>query len=83
MTLDLTSSVPLAHRWSVDIGDITVTAQDGEIVYCDIGWCLSPAVALLSLYPASAAILIWCVCVRVLQFEAGPDDRVFVMYAGV
>ena len=34
-----------------------VTARDGEIVHCDIGWCLSPAVALLSLYPASAAHL--------------------------
>ena len=85
VTLDLTSSVPLDHRWSVDIGDITVTARDGEIVHCDIGWCISPAAAPLIL-ETQRLQLIFIVLMRLrsrVSAEAGPDVRVFVMYACV
>ena len=56
---DLTSSVPLDHNMVRCIGDITSDCSDVfEIVHCDIGWCMSPAVAPLILgYPASAAHL--------------------------
>ena len=80
---DLTSSVPLDHRWSVDISDITVTARDGEIVYCDIGWCISPAVAPLTL-ETQRLQLIFIMLMRLrsrVSAEAGPDVRVVVMYA--
>ena len=84
VTLDLTSSVPLAHRWSVDIlVDITVTARNGEIVYCDIGWCISPAVAPLTL-ETQRLQLIFIMLMRLrsrVSAEAGPDVRVVVMYA--
>ena len=83
VTLDLTSSVPLDHRWSVDISDITVTARDGEIVYCDIGWCISPAVAPLTL-ETQRLQLIFIMLMRLrsrVSAEAGPDVRVVVMYA--
>ena len=83
VTLDLTSSVPLDHRWSVDIDDITVTARDGEIVHCDIGWCISPAVAPLTL-ETQRLQLIFIVLMRLrsrVSAEAGPDVRVVVMYA--
>ena len=83
VTLDLTSSVPLDHRWSVDISDITVTARDGEIVYCDIGWCISPAAAPLIL-ETQRLQLIFIVLMRLrsrVSAEAGPDVRVVVMYA--
>ena len=83
VTLDLTSSVPLDHRWSVDISDITVTARNGEIVYCDIGWCISPAVAPLTL-ETQRLQLIFIMLMRLrsrVSAEAGPDVRVVVMYA--
>ena len=83
MTLALTSSVPLAHSWSVDIDDITVTARNGEIMYCDIGWCISPAVAPLTL-ETQRLQLIFIVLMRLrsrVSAEAGPDVRVVVMYA--
>ena len=85
VTLDLTSSVPLDHRWSVDIDDITVTARNGEIVYCDIGWCISPAVAPLTL-ETQRLQLIFIMLMRLrsrVSAEAGPDDGVFEMYACV
>ena len=86
VTLDLTSSVPLAHRWSVDIlVDITVTARDGEIVDCDIGGGIPPSVAPLTL-ETQRLQLIFIVLMRLrsrVSAEAGPDVRVFVMYACV